>query len=69
MCVVVKQPLIHSPGLRYSTVNLTNASYFVQLERRRGSDGSGSSSTSLENLDEDVSSDEESPKKGKGMLK
>lgn len=50
-------------------MNLTNASYFVQLERRRGSDGSGSSNTSLENLDEDFSSDEESPKKGKGMLK
>lgn len=69
MCVVVKQSLIHFPGLLYSTVNLTNTSYFVQLERRRGSDGSGSSNTSLENLDEDFSSDEESPRKGKGMLK
>ncbi|XP_068758203.1 MAP7 domain-containing protein 2-like [Montipora capricornis] len=37
--------------------------------RRRGSDGSGLSSTSLENLDEDVSSDKESPKKGKGCKK
>lgn len=49
--------------------HFTNALYFVQLERRRGTDGSGSSSTSLENLDEDVSSDEELPKKGKGLLK
>lgn len=69
MCVVVKQSLIHFPGLLYSTVNLTNASYFVQLERRRGSDGSGLSDTSLENLDEDFSSYQESPKKGKGMLR
>ena len=49
--------------------HFTKALYFVQLERRRGTDGSGSSSTSLENLDEDVSSDEELPKKGKGLLK
>ena len=49
--------------------HFTNALYFVQLERRRGTHGSGSSSTSLENLDEDVSSDEELPKKGKGLLK
>ena len=44
--------------------HFTNALYFVQLERRRGTAGSGSSSTSLENLDEYVSSDEELPKKG-----
>lgn len=49
--------------------HFTNALYFVQLERRRGTVGSGSSSTSLENLDGDVSSDEELPKKGKGLLK
>ena len=49
--------------------HFTNALYFVQLERRGGSDGSGSFSTSLENFDEDVSSNEELPKKGKGLLK
>ena len=59
--------LFPRPSLQYS--HFTDALCFVQLERRNGSDGSGSSSTSLENLDEDVSSDEESPKKGKGILK
>ena len=32
--------------------HFTNVLYYVQLERRRGSDGSGSFITSLENLDE-----------------
>ena len=61
----LSSPSFISQVLLYSTVNVTNASYFVLFERRCGSDGSGSSSTSLENLDEDFSSDEESPKKGK----
>ena len=43
--------LFPRPSLQYS--RLTDALYFVQLERRRGSDGSGSSSTSLQNLDKD----------------
>lgn len=61
----LSSPSFISQVLLYSTVNVTNASYFVLFERQCGSDGSGSSSTSLENLDEDFSSDEESPKKGK----
>ena len=67
MCGGWAVPHLFPSILQYS--HFTDALYFVQLERRRGSDGSGSSSTSLENLDEDVSSDEQSPKKRKGILK
>ena len=49
MCAVVEQSLISQA---FFTVHFTNALY----------SGSGSSSTSLENLDEDVSSAKESPK-------
>ena len=41
--------------------HFTNVLYYVQLERRCGSDGSGSFITTLENSNEDVSSDDELP--------